>query len=94
MSISPTYFFESIFSRKNSEVEEIVIEKWYNRWLDPLTSMLLLGPDLHWVGTVVLWGFLQHLPAKYRQRPSYHLSTRHLALCHMVNPAQVIALCS
>ena len=46
MSISPNYFFESIFRVKTSEVEEIVIEKWYNRWLDLLTSMLLLGPDL------------------------------------------------
>ena len=41
------------FCVKTSEVEEIAIEKWYNRWLDVLTRMLLLGPDLHCVGPLV-----------------------------------------
>ena len=45
MSISPTYLCENIVSRKNNEVEEIVIEKWHDRWLDVLISMFLLGPD-------------------------------------------------
>ena len=27
--------------------------------------MLLLGPDLHYVGPLVLWGFSQHFSAKY-----------------------------
>ena len=31
-----------------------------------LTSMLLLEPDLHCLGPLVIWGFSQHLPAKYR----------------------------
>ena len=26
-------------------------------------------PDLHCVGSLTLWGFLLHLPAKYRERP-------------------------
>ena len=66
MSISPSYFFESIFSRKNQEVEEIVIKKWYNRWLDLFASMLVPGPNLHCMEPLVLWEFLQHLLAKYR----------------------------
>ena len=37
------------FRVKTSQVEKIVIEKWYNRWLNVLTSILLLGPDLHCV---------------------------------------------
>ena len=58
--------FLNFFRVKTSEVEEIVIKKYYNRWFDLLTRMLLLGPDLHCAGPLVLWGFLQHLPAKYR----------------------------
>ena len=48
--------------------------------------MSLLGPDLRWVVPLVLRGFSQHLPAKYTLRPSYHLSARHLALCHGTEP--------
>ena len=47
-------FLKVFFRVKISEVEETVIEKWYNRWLDLLTSMLLLRPDLHWVGPLLL----------------------------------------
>ena len=66
MNISPSYFYENIFCVKTIQVEEIVIEKWYSKWLDVLISMFLLGPDLHCVGPLVLWEFLQHLSAKYR----------------------------
>ena len=66
MSISPSHFWEVFFRVKTSEVEEIVIEKWYNRWLDLLASMLLPGPDLHCVEPLVLLGFSRHLPAEYR----------------------------
>ena len=38
-------------------MEEIVIEKWYNRWLDLLTSMLLLGPELHCVESLYFRDF-------------------------------------
>ena len=39
-------------------------------------------------------GFSQHLPAKYRQRLKKFLPSERgaLVLCHMVNPALVIAL--
>ena len=37
------------FRVKTRKVEEIATEKWYNRWLDLLASMLLPGPDLHCV---------------------------------------------
>ena len=47
-------------------VEEIALEKWYDRWLVLLTSMLFFGPDLHCKGPLVLWGFLQHHSAKHR----------------------------
>ena len=50
MRISPSYFLKVFFRVKTSDVEKMVIEKWYNRWFDLLTGMLLLGPDLHCVG--------------------------------------------
>ena len=34
MRISPVIFLKVFFRVKTSEVEEIVAEKWYNRWLD------------------------------------------------------------
>ena len=57
ISISPSYFLKVFFRVKASEVEEIVIEKWCNRWIDLLTSMLLFRRDLHCVRPLVLWGF-------------------------------------
>ena len=67
ISIFPSNCLKVVFRVKTSEVEEIVIKKWCKRWLDLLTSMLLLGPGLHCVGPLVLWGFLQHLRAKYQR---------------------------
>ena len=31
-----------------------------------LTKHVIPGPDLHSAGPLALWGFLQHLPAKYK----------------------------
>ena len=66
MSIFPSYFLKVIFYVTTSKVGEIVIEKWSNRWLDLLASMLLPGPDLNCLEPLVFWGFSQHLPAKCR----------------------------
>ena len=56
--------------------------------------MLLPRPDLHCAALLALWEFLQNHPAEYRRKPekSYHLSAGTLALCHLVNPALVVAL--
>ena len=45
------------------------------------TNHAIAGPDLHRAGPPALWGFLQHLSAKYRGRPkkSYDLSAGPLA---------------
>ena len=73
----PQLFFLRVFFRvKPSEVKKIAIEKWYNRWFNLLPSMLLPGPDLHCVERLVLLGFSQHLPAKYKYvLPSEHRAT-------------------
>ena len=31
-----------------------------------LTKYVIPGPDLHCAVPLALWGFLQHLPAKYK----------------------------
>ena len=43
-----------------------------------LTKHAIYEPDLHCAGPLALWGFLQHLPAKYKWRPkkSFYLSAR------------------
>ena len=33
------------------------------------TNHAIAGPDLHRAGPLAVWGFLQHLSAKYRGRP-------------------------
>ena len=33
------------------------------------TNHVITGPDLYRAGPLALWGFLQDLSAKYRQRP-------------------------
>ena len=33
------------------------------------TNHVVAGPDLYRAGPLSLWGFLQHLSAKYRERP-------------------------
>ena len=40
------------------------------------TNHATAGPDLHRAGPPAVWGFSQHLSAKYRKRPkkSYDLS--------------------
>ena len=45
------------------------------------TNHAIAGPNLHRAGPLAVWGFLQHLSAKYRVRPkkSYDLSARPLA---------------
>ena len=60
------FFQKYFFAKKLAKWRSIVIEKWYNRWLYLLTSNLLLEPDLHSVGPLVLRKFSQHLPAEYR----------------------------
>ena len=39
MSIFLVIFLKVFFRVKTSEVEEIFIEKWYNRWLDDTKIM-------------------------------------------------------
>ena len=46
----------------------IVIEKWYNRWLRFL-NMFFPGRIYIARGPLALWGFLQHLSAKFKWRP-------------------------
>ena len=51
------------------------------------TNHVIPGPDLHCPGAQALWGFSQHLPAKYKQRPkkkSYYVRAKPLGLCHIV----------
>ena len=59
-----------------------------------LTNHVIPEPDLYYARALAVWGFSQHFSAKYRGRtkklPSEHGTL--LALCHMVNPALVIAL--
>ena len=57
-----------------------------------LTNHVILGPYLHCALPLVLWGFSQHPPAKYRWRSKKVLPSERgaLALCHMVKPALVI----
>ena len=45
------------------------------------TSHAIAGPDLHRAGPLAVWGFLQHLSAKHREKPkkSYDLSAGPLA---------------
>ena len=35
-----------------------------------ILTMLLPVPNLHCTGPLALWGISQHLPAKYRRRPT------------------------
>ena len=50
-SISLVIFLKVFFRVKTSEVEEIVIEKWYNRWLDLLTMQHVLAR----AGFYIVW---------------------------------------
>ena len=59
------------------------------------TNHVIAGPDLHRVGPLALWKFLQGLSAKCRGRPQKALRFEPGAprwYCVMVNPAQVNAL--
>ena len=38
------------------------------------TNHAIAGPDLHRAGLLAVWGFLQHLSAKYRERPKKSLT--------------------
>ena len=40
-----------------------------------LTDHVIPGLDLHCAGPMALWGFSQHLPAKYRRRPKKVLTS-------------------
>ena len=73
-----------------------MIEKWYNRWLDLLTSMVLLGPDLHCRGPLILWDFRNIFLAHVGEGQINVLSSDRETpgTAPYRNPALVIALCS
>ena len=64
--------------------------------MDTLTNHVVTGPDLHCAGPLALWGFSQHLSAKKTvgedQKKVLPAEREALALCHVGNPALVIAL--
>ena len=94
MSVTPSFFFKSIFSRKTWRGAGKLLLKTVKKMVTPILTMLLPGPDF-WAGPLALWGFSQHFLAKHKCRPnikSDHLSAGPLALCHLVIPAKAIAL--
>ena len=44
------------------------------------TNHAIAGPDLHRAGPQAVWGFLQHLSAKYRGKPKKVLQFERRAL--------------
>ena len=53
--------------RKNWQGEdELLLKNSTVHLMATLTNCAIPGSDLHCVGPLVLWGLLQHLPAKYR----------------------------
>ena len=69
--------------------------KWYKRFLHLLINHVIPGPDLYCAKPLALKGFSQHLPAKYtvgRDQKILPSEREALALCHLVNPALVVAL--
>ena len=47
---------------------------------------VIAGQDLHRTGPLALWGFSQHLSAKYRKKKVSPSEREALALCHRINP--------
>ena len=61
------------------------------------TNHVISGQDLHCAGPLVLRDYrniFQPNIGEDEKKKSYHLSAGAVALCHMVNPALVIALLS
>ena len=71
----------------------MVIKKWYNRMWVTLTNHVIACAGFTLRESLALWRFLSHLLALYNEGlKSHHQSMGALAICHMVNPALVIAL--
>ena len=57
------------------------------------TTHVISGPDLYCAGPLVL-GEFRNILAKYRRGPKKALPSERMpiALCHLVNPSQIITL--